>query len=486
VVADEYSKDTPAVGVPMHRSLPNGLTSTVVVQAVILGLGVISGILAARLLGPQGRGELAVVILWPSLLVFLAATGVNQAIVFLTGKHAFESSEILGTSAAVGLVQSLLVLLAGVVIIPLALRSYSPEVRRFSYLFLVSSPFLILSGYPGSIFQGRMELGRFNLLRTVSPAVYAAGLSVLFVIHQHALENVVSLQVFAYCISFLIGYWLLHGEGLARFRWNQVACRRILAFGSRSQLGNITNYVNRSADQLVLSLLVPPRDLGLYAVAVTVSGAVAFLPQAAGMVTLASGSNSDGDEAARIVARNFRFSLAWLVVACAALFVAAGPLIRVAFGPAFAGSTLACRILLPGMVAVGLNQVLYDGARSFGHPELPSYSEGAAMLITLLGLYLFLPKYGFVGAAIASTSAYLGSLIVMLILGSRKMGMSIRRLMGPSAKTTPQQYGTTTDAAIDKRGFSKPPVRAEDDAHADMVGGTARQNSLLRTKFRIE
>src|SRR5262249_7527382 len=60
---------------------------TAVAQLAILVFGVASGVVSARLLGPQGRGELAAITLWPMAFVFFTSLGLNQAIVFHTGKQ---------------------------------------------------------------------------------------------------------------------------------------------------------------------------------------------------------------------------------------------------------------------------------------------------------------------------------------------------------------------------------------------------------------
>src|SRR6185312_9711444 len=117
--------------------------------------------------------------------------------------------------------------------------------------------------------------------------------------------------------------------------------------------------------------LIPAQELGLYAVAVTLSMAVAFFPVAAGINTFSRGANQSHAEARRTTATSFRQSLMWLLLACAALYLAAPFLIVFVLGPRFSGSILACRILLPGTVALGLNQVLYGGASALGKPLLP-------------------------------------------------------------------------------------------------------------------
>jgi O-antigen/teichoic acid export membrane protein len=419
--------------------LASHLTTTLFAQVAILGFGALSGVVVARLLGPEGRGELAALTLWPTMLVSLATMGINQAIVFNTGRKRLTLSEVWTSSTIIGLGQSILVVVIGLPVISLALRHYSSSVRDLAFLFLAASPLVILGGYPGNLLQGILDLSSFNLIRTIAPLVYAVGIAVLFFLHRPLLREVVCFQILGYALALGIGYWILFKKAPIRFAWNGGACLRLINYGWKTQLGNVSSYVNRSADQLVLSLFVAPSELGVYAVAVTMATAVGLFPQAAGIVTLAAGSSSNSNEARKIIGHSFLASLFWLGIMCSLLFMLAPALIKLLFGPAFAGSATACKILLPGAAALGLNQVLYDGARSLGEPALPSYAEGFATVVTFLGLWAFLPKFGFIGAAIASTLAYVSSFGLMLFLCRTKLRIGLRDLVWTSARSAADQ-----------------------------------------------
>jgi O-antigen/teichoic acid export membrane protein len=402
-------------------------------HATVLGLGIFTGIAAARLLGPQGRGELAAATLWPLILVLVASLGVNQAIVFHAGKRRFSLAEVWTAALALWLVQSLAVLAAGWMLLPVALRQYGPETRHLALLFLGFAPLLILAGYPASLVQGRLDLLSFSVLRVVPGAVYASGLAALILLGKANLREILALQIAGLCLAAGAAIGLVAGRIRPGFAWNRTACRELLRFGWKSNLSSLTLYVNQRSDQLLLSLFVPPRDLGLYVVAVALATAAGFFPQAAGAVTMATGANLDADAARLVIARSFRITLAVLVLGCGALFVVCPRLITLVYGPAFGDAGTACRILLPGTVALGLNQVLYDGARALEQPLLPSYAEGVSIVLTVLGLILLLPRIGFLGAAIASSAAYTVSLIVMLQLARSRMRLGLRDLLGTFA-----------------------------------------------------
>jgi O-antigen/teichoic acid export membrane protein len=296
---------------------------------------------------------------------------------------------------------------------------------------------MMASGYPASLLQARLDFAFFNLIRLGSPFVYAMGLAILLWRNQGSLQNVVVCQVVSYATALAISYGFLFAKVRIRFAWEHRACYSLLSFGLKTQFGSVSDYVNRSADQLLLSLFVTSRELGLYAVAVSLVSVVLFLPQAAAAVALAAGSSAQPDEANRVIARLFRTSLVWLILACSALFITAPWLIRIVLGPAFVRSALACRILLPGMVAMGLNQVLYDGVRALGQPSLPSYAQGFAATVTLLGLLAALPRFGFIGAATVSTVAYLATLLLMLVFCRSRLQWSPTDLLGIRALRGP-------------------------------------------------
>ncbi|PYU96020.1 MAG: hypothetical protein DMG25_02915 [Acidobacteria bacterium] len=417
---------------------------TVLAQLSLLALGALTGVLSARVLGPQGRGELAALTLWPLALISLATLGMNQSIVFHSGRNLYSLSEIWTSSAVIGLGQSLAVILVGLLVLPLALRNYSPSVKHLGLLFLVIMPLLLFQGssYPANIVQGKLDLDSFNLIRLLPGLAYALGLTALWWLKISSISYVVASQILGLAVATVFGYWIFLRKFPVGLAWHSGAGASLLRFGWQNQAGQVSSYVNQRLDQLILSLFIAPRQLGLYAVAVTVSSAVCFIPQAIGVVTLAQGVNLTPELAKTMISKSFRRSLKYLLLACAVLFTVAPWLITLAFGSRFSDATLPCRILLCGMVGVGAAQVLYDGARALGQPLLVFYAEGLSMVVTVVGLCLLLPRYGIVGAAITSTVAYCSALGVTLALYRFRLGVGLLNLAGGASGVQAEPIGT--------------------------------------------
>ncbi len=403
--------------------------SSIVGQGLVLGLGVLTGILSARILGPGGRGEYVAICAWPMGIATLFALGINQALTFNVGRRAFTISEMATAATALGALQGALIIITGLLILPHVLGSYSLSVQHLGRVFLFLTPVAVLGVYTSNLFQGVQDLLRFNAIRVLPPAVYLTGLVGIYFSHSRTLSAVIFCQLTGYVVAFAVGWAQTIRRLRPRWRWNDSAIPNLVSFGCRTHATGLANYFNQRIDQLILSLIVPPRQLGLYAVAVTLSTSVTVFSVAAGIVTLSHASSQRGDEAKATIGRSFRASLIWLLVACGALYWLAPFLIRHVFGPAFEGSIFACRILLPGAMMIGLNQVLYNGSSAMGRPGLPSIAEGISMVVTAIGLYLLVPHYGYIGAAIVSSMAYTFSFIVMLVLAQRYLGLNILDLL---------------------------------------------------------
>jgi O-antigen/teichoic acid export membrane protein len=409
-------------------SFMRGVKITLVAQVAMIAVNACTGIFTARLLGPKGRGELAVVIVWSFTLVYLVSCGVNQSIVYFIGKARERVSEVITAVCVIGAAQSIIVVAAGMCVLPIALRKYTPQVQHLALIFLAVTPLIIFGGYPGNVLQGLLRFRSFNIIRILPVGFYAAGLAVLALSRSSRLSSVIACQMIGLALALIVGCWILWHQVRPRWTWSPSMCGSLVRFGAKTQLGNISGFINRYSDQLILSLFVPPRELGLYVVAVTVSSAIVFLPQALGIATLAQAANEKKNEAEAIIGHASRLSLLWLGGVALFLFIFTPTLITHVFGSGYGMASLACRILLPGSIALGLNEVLYEGACALGYPALPSYAELTSTGITILVLFALVPRIGFAGAAVASSAAYISSCLLMLFFYHTRMQIDIRAL----------------------------------------------------------
>ncbi len=403
--------------------------STLAANGAILLLGTVSGLLAARLLGPSGRGELAIITLWPMALAILGNLGMNQAITFFTAQQPERRHALFTAAVVIGLVQSLVLAGLGYFLLPYLLGQREPYVLYWARWFLLSIPLTFPSGYPLNVLQGSMHLDAYNFSRIFGAAWYALVLVVLFTIRQPSIGAIVTWQLVGYAVNGLLNLWLVRRLLRVRWQWDASIYKPVLSYGAKTQLGGLTYYLNQRLDQLVMSLWLAPEALGYYVVAVALANPLTIIPNAIGTVTLPAAAREAAATAHAVIRRSLRTVLLLGTAAAAGLFLLTPYLLPLLFGEAFRPAIGACRVLVVAMIPLGLSLVLYESLRGLNHPLAPAYAEGIGNLATIALLAALLPRYGFLGAAFASLGAYTTSFLAVAYFARSHAGLSVFRLL---------------------------------------------------------
>src|SRR3954447_6581577 len=95
-----FPRIRPRKGAFAAESFLNLVAGTAGVNIAVSALGSLGGLILARSLGPSGRGDLAIIIVWPTLIGNCAMVGLPQATCYWIAKRPEDRRALLGTSAA--------------------------------------------------------------------------------------------------------------------------------------------------------------------------------------------------------------------------------------------------------------------------------------------------------------------------------------------------------------------------------------------------
>jgi O-antigen/teichoic acid export membrane protein len=189
----------------------------------------------------------------------------------------------------------------------------------------------------------------------------------------------------------------------------------LLRYGGKATISNLSTFLNARLDQLVLSVTVPMRELGLYAIAVSYASVLLNLSQAVGSVTFSHSARARSrQDATKTVIKMLKVNLALgLPLALAAEF-AAPLLIPLTLGRVFKGSVPIAHVLVASVFLLGFVYVLLDGMRGLGKPLVPAASQLAGAAVMIIGLAILMPhpqtpRVAVVGLASAGTSLILAA-----------------------------------------------------------------------------
>jgi O-antigen/teichoic acid export membrane protein len=387
---------------------------TLASQIAIQAIGLITGILVARLLGPEGRGEVAAVIAWASVITYLGDLGLPIAYTYAAAREPARRRQLLGNALVATPVQWLLLGVGGMLVLQVALARHGQSVVHIATLYLWAYiPLNLVTRYVNAIQQGTGNYLAFNAVRLCVPASYLAFLTLIIGVGMGSVQGVLICNLLSFAVTALValGFALKYIKQLRPSRVAQWidprGFRRDLRYGLSAHVGTLQPFTNLQLDVLVLTALLSAHDLGLYMVALAGAAVLKAQGNALGLVVLPDiAKQRDRYVQQRLLAR-----YVWIIFllggATAILaFAWAEPLVRFIYGSAFESAASILRVTVLGGLAGALYRVISDGLRGMGYPLSSTIVELVGMIIGLASLAVLVPIAGALGAAwaVAATS----------------------------------------------------------------------------------
>ena len=379
---------------------------------------IVSGVVVARALGVEDRGNLALLIVVPLLLAQFGSLGLPVAATYEIARDPAIALPLLRRLAplAGGLVMGLMVIHGGILVAIVSERGN--EMRLAAIVTIVAIPAFVALQFGLAVMQGQQRYREFNLWR-LAPAVLYAVLAVSLSAADYG-----TLPLLAACYA---GAWLLVGglvlalalAGSERHNVDRVdlpPTARLVKFGTRAVLGSASPSDGSGVDQAIVGFFLSTRLLGIYVVASAFMNLSRLVSQSIGLVAFPNvAARRNPRDAVRAM---WRFTLAGAAAALAITIVlelVIGRLIVFFFGESFASAEGVARVLLIAAFFVGVRRVLGDSARGANRPLVGTVAEVTSWAVMIPAMVLLAPRLGLTGVAVALTIASASSLVVILV-----------------------------------------------------------------------
>jgi O-antigen/teichoic acid export membrane protein len=241
--------------------------SSLFVNILMMIINFATGILSARYLGAEGRGELAVITRWTWLFYFVLALGLPAAVAFLGKQLQNKQREYVTAYLVLGLSIGGFGILAGQILVPILLMDQSAEVIALTCFSIISLPTMMLAdGLIGTL--GTLNMfGRVMLLRFLSP--FGTLLTILILVgldRYSVISFVYSNFIWGIFFFLLIAFITLN---VVRPSLQGIVGRgkELVRKGKQMYLSNLVSFIGEYFDQIIISLFLTPTILGYYAVA---------------------------------------------------------------------------------------------------------------------------------------------------------------------------------------------------------------------------
>jgi O-antigen/teichoic acid export membrane protein len=402
------------------------------VNLVNLGTGVATGVLAARLLMPEGRGELAEVIFWSGLAASLGICSMPAALTM--GLSRDRSDRTLAANALLlAALLSVVTVAAAWVVISLTVP---PHLRWLVLAYTAAFvPLNLLSLTLLGIDHGNQNFTRYNLFRLLPQAVYLVAILGLLAAGQISVTTLVAATWLGTLVVFALRASLLGRD--IRWRFDPHKIWALLRTGLSYHTAALTGLLFQQADRFVLVGWFDHGDLGLYAVAMTLSGAGIGIVSGATAIVLFPKLAAATDPAVR----HRQISLAmgttlFLATAINGALAAAVPwLLPLLFGPAFVGAVPVTLILCLAQIPASYVAVATLALRAVDDWRAAPYAHLWALGGFTLVMPLLIESHTLHGVALAILAGHIVSMMWVVTRLRARTGLDRAACLLPSPAT---------------------------------------------------
>ena len=379
-------------------------------------LTVASGPLVARMLGPDGRGQMVTVSVVAALCSLLGMGGLPAAISHSVAKAGAPARDVLQGYLRFWLMMSLIpsVAAAGLAVAFLDGSPGWPGLAAAAFVITVLSVwFQLLAG----MLRGEGDVRHINALKLSGVITYVGLIVAIFLIHR---TDVAATLLFVYAVAQVIGLvvgWLRlqrpTGDGSV-----QVARSEVHRFARHSWVSGVSALDGLGVDHLLVGALLGQTSLGLYAVAASVTNLPLIVLAGVAAILLPRMATRSASSGITMLRRWLLATIAldFLIVLCLQAVIA--PAIRILFGSEFVPATTSARILIVAWAFLALRRVLTAAAQAQGKAGRASTIEAVCMGILLVGVVLGVRFFGIEGAALAMASTGAVSCLALALLVS--------------------------------------------------------------------
>ncbi len=370
-------------------------------KAAILGLQVGTGVLTARTLGPEGRGELAAMILWPLLVANVTTLGLPSALIYYLRNRAGDRRQIAGNGLTAAAVIGVAAGILAFTVLPWWLRQYPPTLIRAAQLFLLTVPLCSVTLAGRAILEATHDFAASNAVQLLTPLTTLFAL--LFYLARHHLNPYTAAVAYiaASLPSFAYMFYRVVRTGFCALQPKLGIVRQILQYGIRSYGIDILGTLALQVDQVLVVSLLTADAMGSYVVVLSLSRVLNVFHNSAAMVLFPKAAGHNAEDVLLMTGKCVRISGVVSVFFGALICMFGQTLLRLVYGAAYVAAAGPLRILTIEAILSGITFVLAQPFMALNRPGTVTLVQGLGLSLSVPMMLWLIPRYGVYGAAIS-------------------------------------------------------------------------------------
>lgn len=408
VGADQQTPDMPRQG---FRAVVQAVAS----KATILVLQAGTGILTARMLRPEGRGELAAMILWPLFIASLTTLGVPSSLIFHLRHHPDQKDRLIANGFAMATGMGIVAGIVTAMILPMWLHQYSSAIVRSAEWFLITVPLCSVTLAGRAALEAEHDFSGSNAIQTLTPFATLVALLAFWAFH---VLNPYTAAI-SYIAASLPSFWLMvvriRRAGMRMVKFQLGVMKQLLGYGIRSYGIDLLGTLALQVDQVLVVSLLSASAMGSYVVVLSLSRMLNVFQQSVVMVLFPKAAGHAKKDVLDMTGQAVRISgLATAI--CGLLVCLGGPtLLGLLYGAEYVPATGALRILVIEATLSGIVFVLAQAFMALNHPGVVTVLQALGLSLSIPMMLWLIPHYGIYGAAVSLLTSTVARLVFVCV-----------------------------------------------------------------------
>lgn len=404
-----------------ERSIKADALRIYVIQFMTLGTGILSSVIIARTLGPEGKGVIDLFRLLSSFIVDFGLLGFGSGLLFYLANQHVALAKIHGTGIGYSLLMGIVAAVIGFLCLPW-LRTVFPGLPdQIILLTLALAPFAFYRVLWSNIITGLNQAVRDYRNAIYFSIINLIAIAILWRWGQLNASHVITLTLALSTANGLVAFVILYRQE-PKVAFDVGLLKNSLRYGLIVYIGYLANLLLFRIDQLMINQLMGTAALGVYAVSVRWAEMLFTLDSAILAAALYKISSGTAEESFALTKKILQKQFLISGGAAFVMAIIAYPLVSILYGEKFQGAAIPLVLLLPGIVAWSLAKVMSQYITyNRGKQWLPMLASVGGMILNIGLNWVMIPKLGISGASLASSIAY-SFVMLMTFFMYRKLG----------------------------------------------------------------
>jgi O-antigen/teichoic acid export membrane protein len=393
-----------------QQFIPSDLIQKVVetfsTRIFLIIASLVTSVIIARSLGPEGRGLYALALTVGMIGVQFSNFGLHSSNTFYIAKNPGLLPPLLGNSLAVGFVAgSFFAGTAGLVFH--FLPGIAPIQGSLLFLSLAWIPFSLVFLLTQNLLIGIQEIRSYNKIEIINKTLSILLITIIVFANWSSAESIFLSALIALIFSTVLIFQNLIKHLSRPLHLSFILFKRNLPYGIKSYLGSFIAFLLLRVDLLMVDRILGKKETGFYDIAINLSEMVYLLPLVVSMILFpklcAIQNNREKWELSKNVGKAL---LIIMLLLCGLAALVAYPAVEILYGKAFLACVPAFIILAISKVIMSITSIFSNFVASI-HVPWTTVPFGFFILgVNILLNLIFIKEMGLVGAALASVISF--------------------------------------------------------------------------------